>query len=270
MGVDMFSLSGKTAVITGGTGVLGTEMVKGLASCGANVAVLTRDEKKFDEKMKGVANVIGVKANIMSRESLLAAADTIQKKFTKIDILINGAGGNQPGATSSDTNTFFDMPMEAIRDVLHLNFFGGALLASQVFGKVMKDNETGTIINISSMASMRPLTKVLGYGAAKSAVNNFTMWLAVHMAQNYNKKFRVNAIAPGFFLTEQNRFLLTNKDTGELSPRGASIVGHTPMGRFGNADEVVGALVWLCSDASKFVTGIVLPVDGGFSAFSGV
>ncbi|MBI4976937.1 MAG: SDR family oxidoreductase [Spirochaetes bacterium] len=270
MNNTLFSLKGKTVVITGGTGVLGTAMVKALVDFDATVAVITRDEKKFNEKMKGLSNVFGVTADIMSTESMKNAAETVIKKCGTVDILVNGAGGNQPGATTSDTNIFFDMPIDAIRDVMHLNFFGGAFIASQVFAREMVKNDNGTIINISSMASMRPLTKVLGYGAAKAAVNNFTQWLAVHINQNYNKKFRVNAIAPGFFLTEQNRFLMINKDTGELSPRAQSIVGHTPMGRFGDPEDLIGALIWLCSDSSKFVNGQTIAVDGGFSAFSGV
>ncbi|HEC92772.1 MAG TPA: SDR family oxidoreductase, partial [Candidatus Atribacteria bacterium] len=186
------------------------------------------------------------------------------------DILLNAAGGNMKEATTSEELKFFDLPLSALEKVVGLNFFGGALLPSQVFGKIMVQNEEGcSIINISSMAAFRPLTKIVGYSAAKAAVSNFTQWLAVHFAQEYNKNVRVNAIAPGFFLTTQNRFLLTNKD-GSLTPRGKSIITHTPMGKFGDPKDLIGACIWLASDASKFVTGTIVPIDGGFSAFSGV
>jgi NAD(P)-dependent dehydrogenase (short-subunit alcohol dehydrogenase family) len=195
----------------------------------------------------------------------------VAEEVGAIDILVNGAGGNQKAATTSPDLPFFDLPLDAMRKVIDLNFFGGAFLTSQVFAKGMVKNPSGGIIlNISSMNALRPLTRIPGYSAAKAAVSNFTQWLAVHLAQEHNTKLRVNAIAPGFFLTDQNRFLLTDKDTGELTARGRTIIGHTPMGRFGEAEDLVGTAVWLCSDAARFVTGIVVPVDGGFSAFSGV
>ncbi|MEA3225706.1 MAG: SDR family oxidoreductase, partial [Planctomycetota bacterium] len=187
----------------------------------------------------------------------------------RIDVLINGAGGNKKEATTSPDMPFFDLPKDAVRFVFDLNFLG-TLLPSQVFGKEMAENGAGIILNVSSMCAFSPLTKVAAYSAAKAAVSNFTQWLAVHICQNYSKDVRVNAIAPGFFLTEQNRFLLTDEKTGDLTDRGQTIVDHTPMGKFGQAEDLVGTVTWLLSDAAKFVTGIVVPIDGGFSAFSGV
>ena len=183
--------------------------------------------------------------------------------------MINGAGGNKKEATTSPDMSFFDLPSEAIRFVFDLNFLG-TLLPTQVFGREMAESGAGIILNVSSMNAFRPLTKIAAYSAAKAAVSNFTQWLAVHVCRNYSTEIRVNAIAPGFFLTEQNRFLLTDEGTGELTARGKTIVDHTPMGRFGQAEDLIGTVIWLLSDASKFVTGVVVPVDGGFSAFSGV
>jgi NAD(P)-dependent dehydrogenase (short-subunit alcohol dehydrogenase family) len=187
----------------------------------------------------------------------------------KVYVIINGAGGKKKEATASDELSFFDIPADAIRQVLDLNLTG-TILTSQVFGKHMAERGEGIILNISSMSAFRALTKVGAYSAAKAAVSNFTQWLAVHMCQNYSTNIRVNAIAPGFFLTNQNRFLLTDEKTGELTPRGKTIITHTPMGRFGEADELCGTVHWLLSDASKFITGVVVPIDGGFNAFSGV
>jgi len=188
-----------------------------------------------------------------------------------VDVLVNCVGGNRPDATIIETDAFFSMDPEAIRSVIDLNLFGGAILPCQVFGQAMAESGAGgSIINVSSMSAIRPLTRIIGYSAAKAAVNSFTQWLAVHLARGGRADIRVNALAPGFFLTEQNRFLLTDEKTGDLSARGKTIVEHTPMGRFGDPDDLAGATVWLASDASKFVTGIVVPVDGGFSAFSGV
>jgi NAD(P)-dependent dehydrogenase (short-subunit alcohol dehydrogenase family) len=186
-----------------------------------------------------------------------------------VDILINGAGGNKPQATTSQDLKFFDLPADAFRWVFDLNMLG-TILPTQVFAKMMAVQGSGIILNISSMNAFRPLTRIPAYSAAKAGVSNFTQWLAVHMAQEYSPAIRVNAIAPGFFLTEQNRFLLTDKETGELTARGQTIIQHTPMGRFGTPDDLVGTVLWLVSPASAFVTGIVVPIDGGFSAFSGV
>jgi len=273
--MDMFSLKGKNAAILGGAGVLGTEMAKGLAKAGAYVAVCDLSE----EKAKALASEInnlgivskGYKLNAMDLNDLKSVHDEIIRDFGRVDILVNAVGGNMKDATTSDTLSFFDLPKEALEKVVNLNLMGGAILPSQVFGKTMASNPNGgVIINISSMNAFRPLTRIPGYSAAKAAVSNFTQWLAVDLARAYGDKIRVNAIAPGFFLTEQNRFLLTNPETGELTARGNSIISHTPMGRFGKPEDLVGTLIWLASDASKFVTGVVVPVDGGFSAFSGV
>ena len=190
-------------------------------------------------------------------------------KWSRVDALVNAAGGNQPGATATPDLSFFDLPAEALRGVMDLNILG-TLLPTQVFGRQLSQQGEGVVINISSMAAIKPLTRVVGYSASKAAITNFTYWLSVYMCQNFGEKVRVNAIAPGFFLTEQNRFLLTSKETGELTARGKSIIDHTPMGRFGEADELIGTLVWLLSPAAKFVTGVVVPVDGGFSAFGGI
>lgn len=183
--------------------------------------------------------------------------------------MINGAGGNRQPATTSPDLSFFDLPVDELDYVVRLNFMG-TLLPSQVFGRVFAQKQEGVILNISSMAAYRPMTKVVGYAAAKAAVSNLTQWLAVHFCQNYSPHIRVNAIAPGFFLTDQNRYLLTDAKTGELTPRGRAIMDHTPMGRFGEPFDLVGTVIWLVSDASKFVTGTVVPVDGGFMAYSGV
>lgn len=266
-------LTGKTAVVTGGTGVLGEVMCRALAQEGVNVAILATTEAKTRtlaaQIIENGGEAIGITANVLEPDSLKAAAETILDKFGRIDILINGAGGNKPDATTNPTQTFFQMPPEAVEWVFNLNFMG-SFLASQVFGKTMVAQKSGVILNVSSMASMRPLTRVAAYAAAKSAINNFTQWLAVYLAQEYSPELRVNAIAPGFFLTEQNRYLLTDKDTGELTQRGEQILAHTPMGRFGEPQDLADTMLWLVSDASKFVTGIVVPVDGGFSAYSGV
>lgn len=270
---NLFSIKDKVIVITGAGGVLCGSMALELAKAGAKVAVLDLVEaaaNKIADQIKSVkGKAIAVKCNVLDKQSLEDAKDKIIAKFGKIDVLINGAGGNKKDATTSPDLAFFDLPADAIRFVFDLNFIG-TLLPTQVFGKQMAENKTGMILNISSMNAFRPLTKIPAYSAAKAAVSNFTQWLAVHVCQNYSKEIRVNAIAPGFFLTEQNRFLLTDEKTGELTERGKTIINHTPMGRFGQPDELVGTVIWLLSDAAKFVTGIVVPIDGGFSAFSGV
>jgi NAD(P)-dependent dehydrogenase (short-subunit alcohol dehydrogenase family) len=270
---ELFSLSGKVAVITGAGGVLCGTMAKALAKAGAKVAVLdlleSAAQKVADEINSGGGEAIAVKCDVLKKDSLEAAKKEVKAEFGKIDILINGAGGNKKEATTSPELPFFDMPVDAIRFVFELNFIG-TLLTTQVFGKEMAENGSGIILNISSMNAFRPLTKIAAYSAAKAAINNFTQWLAVHMCQNFSKDIRVNAIAPGFFLTEQNRFLLTEEKSGKLTARGKTIIEHPPMGRFGQPDELIGTALWLLSDAAKFVTGVVVPVDGGFSAFSGV
>lgn len=270
---DLFDVSGKVAAITGGAGILCSEMARALAKEGVKVAILDLDE----EKAKAVADEIraaggmakAIKVDVLSKSSLEQAKDMVLEEFGTVDVLINGAGGNKKDATTSDDLSFFDMPAEAMQWVFNLNFIG-TVLATQVFGKIMAQNGEGSIINISSMASMRPLTKIISYAAAKAAINNFTEWLAVHLNQNYSKNIRVNAIAPGFFLTEQNYFLLVDEETGKRTPRGDLIIQHTPMGRYGTPDELIGTVIWLISNGAKFVNGIVVPIDGGFAAFSGV
>ena len=269
----MFDLTDKVVVITGAGGVLAGAIAKVLAKVGAKVAVLDLNEeaaKKGVEEIKSAGGkAIAVVCNVLKKDTLEAAHKKITAEFGQVDILINGAGGNKKEATTSDELSFFDLPAEAIRFVFDLNFLG-TLLPTQVFAKEMADNGKGVIMNISSMNASCPLTKIPGYSAAKAAVSNFTQWLAVHMCQNYSKNIRVNAIAPGFFLTDQNRFLLTDKETGEPTERGKTIINHIPMDRYGTPDELSGTVLWLLSDSARYVTGIVVPVDGGFSAFSGV
>ena len=270
---SLFNLGHQTAVITGGSGVLGRAMARALAQAGARVAVLSRRAEACEEVAANIrtqgGEAIGVACDVLDRAALEDAAVQVVTAFGPVDILVNGAGGNQPPATVSPENSFFDLPASAIDDVFGLNF-KGTFQSCQVFGRAMAERKQGSIVNIVSVASLRPLTRVVAYGAAKAAVVNFTQWLAVHIAQTYSPNLRVNAIAPGFFLTEQNRFLLTDAQTGALTTRGQSILAHTPRGRFGAPEDLIGTLLWLVSPASTFVTGIVVPVDGGFSAFSGV
>jgi len=270
--LEMFSLKGRTAVVTGGAGVLGLDMARGLGRAGAKVVIC--DLKNAEEAAAKLAEegleARGYFINVLDQEEIKKCHRKVMADFGKTDILVNAAGGNMKEATTSKDLSFFDLPLDALQKVVALNLFGGALLPSQVFGKSLAENPAGgSIINISSMNAFRPLTRIPGYSAAKAAVSNFTQWLAAHLAMEYNRNLRVNAIAPGFFLTEQNRFLLTD-EKGGLTDRGETIVSHTPLGRFGEPSDLTGALLWLASDASKFVTGVVLPVDGGFNAFSGV
>ena len=266
-------LTGEVAVVTGGGGVLCSAMSKALAAEGAKVAVmdLRRDaaDKVADEIKSAGGEAAGVECNVLERASLDEARATVRDAFGPCSIIVNGAGGNSKDATTGPDLSFFDIPAEALKFVMNLNFLG-TFLPCQVFGKDLTEAGEGVIVNIASTNAILPLTKIPGYSAAKAAVANFTQWLAVHMCQNYSKKIRVNAIAPGFFLTAQNRFLLTDEKTGELTPRGRQIIEHTPAGRFGGPEELLGALKWLVSDEAAFVTGIVLPVDGGFAAYSGV
>ncbi|MBF8294725.1 MAG: D-mannonate oxidoreductase [Bacteroidetes bacterium] len=268
-----YDFEGKTVVITGGAGVLGGEMACALVGCNANVVILDRDPALADQVVRRFETTKGkylvVKGDVLSKESLEEAAAEIVRHFGRIDCLINGAGGNNPKATTDPEQSFFDLTTESFRFVSDLNLLG-TILPCQVFGKYMVDQKSGIILNVSSMNAFRPLTRIPAYSAAKAAVSNFTQWLAVHMAQEYSPNIRVNAVAPGFFLTEQNRFLLTEKESGGLTARGRKIIDHTPMGRFGKPEDLLGAMLWLLSPASEFVTGIVLPVDGGFSAYSGV
>lgn len=270
---DLFDLEGRTVAITGGTGILGGEMACALVERGANVAIITRDPNRADRIAdrlhNGPGSAVVVRGDVLDPDALVTAQAAIESEFGGVDTLINAAGGNNALATTTPDVTFFDLPPDALRFVFDLNIVG-TILPSQVFGGRMAQTGQGVILNVSSMNAYRPLTRVPAYSAAKAGVSNFTQWLAVHMAQEYSPRIRVNAIAPGFFLTAQNRFLLTDEETGELTDRGKAIIEHTPMGRFGDPADLLGTVLWLISPASSFVTGIVVPVDGGFSAFSGV
>jgi NAD(P)-dependent dehydrogenase (short-subunit alcohol dehydrogenase family) len=270
--LKMYDFTGRTIVITGGAGVLCGAMARALVGCGANVAILARSREKGEATLDGLSGpgrATVVVGDALKQETLRDAARAALDEFGRIDGLINGAGGNIPQATTRQDLNFFDMPEDALRHVLDLNLLG-TILPCQIFGRQMAEQGEGVIMNVSSMSAIRPLTRVVGYSAAKAGVDNFTQWLAVHMAQNYSPRIRVNAVAPGFFVTEQNRRLLIDEKTGDPTERGRSIIAHTPMGRFGEADDLIGATLWLLSPASAFVTGVVVPVDGGFSAFGGV
>ena len=269
----LYDFTDCTVLVTGGAGVLGSEIACALMGCNATVVILDRDQElaervieRFPNTVKGrAARVFG---NVLELESLQQANETIQAEFGAVNILINAAGGNHPSATTKPDLSFFDLPLDAIRHVGDLNLLG-TILPCQVFGHGMAERGEGVILNFSSMNAFRPLTRIPAYSAAKAAINNFTQWLAVHMAQNYSPRIRVNAIAPGFFIGEQNRRLLLNED-GSLTSRGQSILAHTPMNRFGTPEDLLGATLWLLSPAAAFVTGVVIPIDGGFSAYSGV
>lgn len=272
---SFYDFTNRTILVTGGAGVLGLEIVRTLMQYNANVMVLSRNHERatksianYIKPVKSKGLVFCVYGDVLNRESLQQANETIASEFGTVDILINAAGGNHPSATTSADVSFFDLPLDALRHVDDLNLLG-TILTCQVFGRNMAERGEGVILNISSMSAFRPLTRIPAYSAAKAAVTNFTQWLAVHMAQNYSARIRVNAIAPGFFIGEQNRRLLQNED-GTLTPRGQSILAHTPMNRFGSPEDLLGATLWLISPASAFVTGIVIPIDGGFAAFSGV
>jgi NAD(P)-dependent dehydrogenase (short-subunit alcohol dehydrogenase family) len=269
----LYDFSGKSVMITGGAGVLGGELACALFGCNAKIAIVDRDPGLAAPLMKRIEPVgdraIVVFGDVLKRETIESAAGEVIRAFGKIDILINAAGGNNPKATSGGETTFFDLPGDALKFVSDLNLMG-TMIPSQVVGKHMASRKEGVILNVSSMNAFRPLTRIAAYSAAKAAVSNFTQWLAVYMAQEVSPNIRVNAVAPGFFLTNQNRFLLTDRETGKLTDRGKKILDHTPAGRFGVPEDLLGTVLWLLSPASKFVTGIVVPVDGGFSAFSGV
>jgi NAD(P)-dependent dehydrogenase (short-subunit alcohol dehydrogenase family) len=271
--IKSHDLRGTAIVMTGGTGVLGSEMAAALVRSGADVAILARDPARADAVKKrleqGPGRAILVQADVLSKESVRQAAGEIQTRLGRMHVLINAAGGNVPGATTNPNQRFFDLPEDALKQVVDLNLLG-TVVPCQVFGRLMAEDGRGNIINIASMAGFRPLTRTVAYSAAKAAVSNFTQWLAVHMAQEYSPQIRVNAIAPGFFHTRQNHFLLFDEKTGDLTPRGRSIIDHTPMRRFGKPEDLLGILFWLLSPGAEFVTGTVVAVDGGFSAFSGV
>ena len=267
---NLFDIKGRVVVLTGGTGVLGSCMAEYLAEQGANVVVLARNKEKGDElvtkiKAKGY-EALFLQTDVNDKAILEKNAEDIVKKYGRIDILVNGAGGNMPGATIGPDKTLFDLNVDDFKKVVDLNLFG-TIIPTMVFAKVMTQQNKGNIINISSEAALRPLTRVAGYGAAKAAVTNFTKYLAIELATKFGEGFRVNAFAPGFFISEQNRSLLTNPD-GSLTARGQSIIAHTPFGRFGEPEELLGTLHWLASDASKFVTGTLTVIDGGFDVFS--
>lgn len=265
-------LDGEVAAITGGGGVLCGAMARALASAGAHVAVLDARSDAAESVARGITEAGGrcvpVTCDVLQKESVESAVREIDGALGPVTILVNGAGGNRKEATTGPDLEFFDIPVDAMQWVLNLNFLG-TILPCQAFGREMASRKRGSIVNVSSMNAFRPLTKIPAYSAAKAAVSNFTQWLAVHMSQNYSPDIRVNAIAPGFFLTEQNRFLLTTPD-GKTTDRGHQILQHTPMGRFGAPEDLLGTLLWLTSSHSAFVHGVVIPVDGGFSAYSGV
>ncbi|MBK7106039.1 MAG: SDR family oxidoreductase [Ignavibacteriae bacterium] len=275
-------LNGKVCIVTGGGGIIGAVLAKGLASVGVKLAILDIKKEFADKVADEINNIyhidsIGVEANVLDKSSLEIAKKIVLEKFGKIDILINGAGGNSPKATTKDefitdeninslNDTFFGLELEGFQKVYDLNFLG-TLLPTMVFAKEMVEKKSGVILNISSMNSFRPLTKIPAYSAAKSSINNFTEWLAVHFAK---MNVRVNAVAPGFFLTNQNRFLLIDEKTNELTQRGKKIINNTPMGKYGEPEDLIGGTLFLLSDISSFITGIVLPIDGGFNIYSGV
>ena len=270
---SLFDIQGKTAVIAGGSGHFGRAMAYALAEAGANVAILGRNLESAQLVAKAIqaegGTALALSCDVMSRASLEQSLQHILSTFGQVDILINAAGGNSPAATTSAEQSFFDLDTEAINHVFGLNCTG-TFQSCQVFGRGMAERGQGCIVNVTSMGALRPLTRVPAYGAAKAAVANFTQWLAVHMAQEYSPAIRVNAIAPGFFLTEQNRYLMVDAQSGSMTPRGQKIIEHTPMGRLGAPEDLPGTLLWLVSPASAFVTGVVVPIDGGFSSFSGV
>lgn len=267
-----FDVRGRTAVITGGSGYLGRAMAGALAQAGVQVAILGRHAQTTQTVAETIqaegGTALGIGVDVLDRAALEQSREQITNTFGPVDMLINAAGGNSPAATTSTEKSFFDLDIEAANQVFGLNF-SGTFQSCQVFGRDMAERGQGCIVNVTSMSGLRPLTRVPAYSAAKAAVANFTQWLATYMAQEYSPRIRVNALAPGFFLTEQNHYLMVDVD-GKLTPRGQTIVDHTPMGRLGEPDDLVGTLLWLVSPASSFVTGIVVPVDGGFSAYSGV
>ena len=271
MADNLFSLEGRVAVVTGGTGAIGSALAEGLAGAGARVAVLARNSDRLDETVRRLGEngleAIGVRADVLDPAALEAARDEILSRFGAVHVLVNCAGGNVAAATVPDDASPFDVPIEAYRDVVDLNLLG-TLLPIRVFGAAMRPSSGGSIVNVSSMAAARAITRVGGYGAAKAGIESITRWFAVELARR-GTGIRVNAIAPGFVVGEQNRTLLIGDDGG-LTPRGRTIIERTPLSRFGDPVDLVSTVVWLASDGARFVTGVVVPVDGGFSAFAGV
>ena len=268
----LFGARSRTAIITGGSGQLGRAMATALARAGARVAILARHADTANSVARAIQAeggvAIAVACDVLDRAAVERSREAVLRAFGPADILINAAGGNAAAATTTDDQSFFALDATAVNQVFALNFTG-AFQSCQVFGRDMAARGQGCIVNVASMSALRPLTRVAAYSAAKAAIVNLTQWLAVHMAQEYSPRIRVNALAPGFFLTEQNRYLLLDPD-GALTPRGQAIIAHTPAGRLGAAEDLVGTLLWLVSPAAAFVTGVVVPVDGGFSSFSGV
>jgi NAD(P)-dependent dehydrogenase (short-subunit alcohol dehydrogenase family) len=271
--VNPFDFSSKVAVVTGGGGVLCGTLALELAKRGAQVAVLDILVEAAEEVVAHISaaggQAMAVEANVLDKSSVQAAAQAVIQSFGQVDILINGAGGAKKEATTSPTLSFFDLPEDAVRWTFDLNFIG-TFLPSQVFGRLMLQSDGGSILNISSMAADRPLTKSVAYSAAKAAVTNFTQWLAVYLSQEHSSSIRVNALMPGFFLTTQNRFLLVDAENDTFTERGNSIISHTPMRRFGQPGDLVGPALLLLSDLGAFMHGTCIAVDGGFSAYSGV
>jgi NAD(P)-dependent dehydrogenase (short-subunit alcohol dehydrogenase family) len=270
---DLFDLTNQVAVVTGGAGILCAHLCRVLSGKGAHVVILDINLEAAnhlaDDICRSGRKALAIYCDVCNRDSIPSAAEQVVASFGKVDILVNGAGGNNPQATTSSELPFFDLPSQAIHQVIELNLMS-TIYAAQVFGPYMAHQQQGVILNISSMNAFRPLTRIPAYSAAKAAISNFTQWLAVHMAQEYSASIRVNAIAPGFFITDQNRYLLIEPGSGKLTARGQVVIEHTPMQRFGKPEDLAGTVLWLVSPASAFVTGIVVPVDGGFSAFSGV
>jgi NAD(P)-dependent dehydrogenase (short-subunit alcohol dehydrogenase family) len=269
---EMFGLQGRVALVTGGGGVLGGEMARGLARAGARVAVLGRGRRRLDATVDAIqeqgGEALALEADVLRREQLEQAGQELRAGWGRLDILVNAAGGASPQAVVGEADSIFELPLEAWREVVDLNLTG-TLLPCQVFGPLLAAADGGSIVNISSMTAQRPLTKVVAYGVAKAGVDNLTRWLAVELARKHGPGLRVNAIAPGFFIGEQNRALMTQPD-GRPTERGRAVIEHTPAGRFGEPRELVSTLVWLCGPGASFVTGTVIPVDGGFSAYAGV
>jgi NAD(P)-dependent dehydrogenase (short-subunit alcohol dehydrogenase family) len=270
---DWYDMTGRVVAVTGGAGVLGGEIAVALVGCGADVALLDVEpagaERFHDRLEDGRGRWMVAACDVLDSGSLEDASRQTTAKMGPVDTLVNAAGGNSPTATTGPERSFFDLPEEALRFVTDLNLLG-TVLPCQVFGRAMADRKRGVILNVCSMNALRPLTQIPAYSAAKAAVANFTQWLAVHMAREYSPEIRVNAVAPGFFMTPQNRFLLSEEASGQLTPRGTAIIEHTPMRRFGQPEDLLGTALWLLSPASSFVTGVIVPVDGGFSAYAGV
>ena len=271
MNAEIFNVQGKTAVITGAGGVICGTMAREMAKAGMNVALLNRTLEKAQriaqEITDGGGEAIAVQADVLDKETLETAREQVTERFGRVDVLVNGAGGNRKDASTSSEMSFFDIPFSALQDVFDLNVLG-AILTTQIFGRdIVASN--GSVINIASMASILPLSNTIAYSGATAAAANFTQWMAVHFNQNYSRTIRVNAIAPGFLLTSQNRYLL-QQESGEPTERGRKVLDKTPMGRYGTPEEMAGAAIWLCSDAASFVNGAIIPIDGGFSAYWGV